>query len=181
MDFKNEIAPIGQLSYIGLPLRKNISKSIRSGIESNFAYTYKILTFNNSLNISYNKIQQLKTEYDISSYSNTDPLLTPNFVSNSGLDIKYKFLNIGTSYRYVSKSYLDNTQNNEYATPSYNLVDSYLVISYKYAQIKLTVNNVFNKTYYNSGYVSTNQLGNKTSAYFIGAPRNYFISLNLRF
>ena len=33
MDFRNEIEPIGALSYQGLPLRKNVSRSYRRGVE----------------------------------------------------------------------------------------------------------------------------------------------------
>src|SRR5579885_1124114 len=38
MDFRNEIAPIGMLSYIGSPLRKNVASSHRRGVEADFTY-----------------------------------------------------------------------------------------------------------------------------------------------
>ncbi len=34
MNFRNEIAPIGALSYIGNPLRENVGASYRRGVEA---------------------------------------------------------------------------------------------------------------------------------------------------
>ena len=38
MDFHNEISAIGPLSYLGLPLRKNVASSYRRGVEIDAAF-----------------------------------------------------------------------------------------------------------------------------------------------
>ena len=38
MEFRDEIAPIGALSYIGTPLRKNVGASYRRGVEADVTY-----------------------------------------------------------------------------------------------------------------------------------------------
>ena len=90
MEFKNEIAAIGQLSYIGLPLRKNVASSFRRGMELNLSATpIKHLSIVTQANSSFNRIKTYTTDYDSLTYKNVQPLLTPNLVINQSLGYSF--------------------------------------------------------------------------------------------
>ncbi len=58
MDFRNEIAPIGALSYIGNPLRKNVGASYRRGVELDATYHgFGRLILSGNLTASTNRIR----------------------------------------------------------------------------------------------------------------------------
>lgn len=181
MDFKNEIAAIGRLSYIGLPLRKNVNSSFRSGVEIDLSYTpINGLTINQNFVYCYSKIREYTTDYDNITYKNVNPLLTPNIISNTNISYKNGWFMIGLSGRYVSKSYLDNTQNDNFITPDYFLLDGVVGLQYQGFEMKFMINNITNQRYYNSGYVGYNSSNQQTSAYFVGAPVNYYMMLSYK-
>lgn len=179
MQFKNELTPIGQLSYIGIPLRKNVAESYRTGLEIDWLYkiTDKISVSNNAT-LSKNRIKEYLNDADGIVYKNVSPLLTPSLISNFNLNYQIiKSLSTTISGRYASESFLDNTSNAQFKTPSYML--SNLQISYQpkpYLTISGFINNITNKVYYTSGSVYGTE-----SAYFAMARRNYMVSLNLKF
>jgi iron complex outermembrane receptor protein len=180
MDFENEITPIGRLSYIGLPLRKNVESSFRSGIEFDLKYNpIRNLTISQTFNYSYNRIREWATDDDMV-FSNVDPLLTPNIITNTSVSYKWNVLTFGLSGRYVGKSYLDNTMNEEFTTPDYFLLDGYIGVDYKRISFRTMVNNITNVRYFTSGYVGFNGVDN-TRAFFIGAPRNIYLTLSYKF
>ena len=121
------------------------------------------------------KIKEYTTDYDSVTYRNVSPLLTPNFISNTTVSYNYKWITIGVNGRYVSKSYLDNTQNDNYVTPEYFLLDSYVQLENKGVSLRMSVNNITNQRYFTGGYVTT------TSSYYVGAPRNFYLTLNYKF
>jgi iron complex outermembrane receptor protein len=180
MDFENEITPIGRLSYIGLPLRKNVESSFRSGIEFDLKYNpIRNLTISQTFNYSYNRIREWVTDDDMV-FSNVAPLLTPNIITNTSVSYKWNVLTFGLSGRYVGKSYLDNTMNEEFTTPDYFLLDGYIGVDYKRISFRTMVNNITNVRYFTSGYVGFNGVDN-TRAFFIGAPRNIYLTLSYKF
>lgn len=180
MDFKNEIAPIGRLSYIGLPLRKNVESSFRSGIEFDLKYNpIKNLIISQTFNYSYNRIKEWTTDDGVV-FSNVAPLLTPNIITNTSVSYKWNVLTFGLSGRYVGRSYLDNTMNEEFTTPDYFLLDGYVGVDYKRISFRTMVNNITNVRYFTSGYVGFNGVDN-TRAFFIGAPRNIYLTLSYKF
>ena len=127
MDFSNEIASIGKLSYIGLPLRKNVSKSLRSGIEFDMTWVpVSGLSITQNVNYCYAKIKEYTTDYDMLTYKNVSPLLTPKVISNTTVCYNTKWLSVGVTARYLSKTFLDNTQNDLFVTPQYFIMDGYI-------------------------------------------------------
>ena len=176
MEFKNEIAAIGQLSYIGLPLRKNVESSFRRGVELDFSYNpIKNIRFTQNATLSYNRIKSYTTDFDSIEYKNRVPLLTPSFISNTSLDWTHKFLSVGINARYLSSSYLDNT--NTLKVPGAEVFSGNVGLRInKNIKCNFIVNNIFNKTYYTSGYV---QAG--SPYYFAQTKRNYFVTLNYIF
>jgi iron complex outermembrane receptor protein len=179
MEFKNEIAAIGQLSYIGLPLRKNVESSFRRGIELNFmVMPTKKLSLTTQANLSSNRIKTYTTDYDSVTYLNVQPLLTPQIIINQGITYSInKKIKFDVNGRYMSKSYLDNSNNKNYMTPASLIINSSLCINfYKEHSINFMVNNITDTKYYTSGYVQ-----NMQPYYFAMATRNYFVTLKLRF
>jgi iron complex outermembrane receptor protein len=178
MQFKNEIAPIGQLSYIGLPLRKNVASSYRRGIEIDLKYavTNKIKVWGNGTYM-FAQIKEYTTDYDNKTYNNVTPLLTPNIIANLGVDYKLcKYFNLNADMKYLSQSYLDNTNNDNLILPEYAVFNLHSTIFLKNDfNITMNVNNIMNTKYYNSGYAQG------TSCYFVAPTRNYFVTVNKKF
>lgn len=178
MEFRNEIAAIGQLSYIGLPLRKNVSSSYRRGIELFLvAKPVKGLELTTQATFSNNRIKEYTTDYDSLTYTNVQPLLTPRVLI--GENVRYSFekwLALEVRGRYMSSSYLDNTNNDRFTVPSSLVFDASAEIRYRAYSLLLMVNNFTDQRYYTSGYVQNNERW-----FFPMATRNYFATLRLRF
>ena len=107
MNFHNEIAATGELSDIGLPLRRNVDRSYRRGIEINGSWQIApTLQVRGNANVSRNRIHRWLT------YRNVEPLLTPTVIFNPAVEYTPSArLAIGAVGRYVSESHLDNTNN----------------------------------------------------------------------
>ena len=174
MLFKNEIVPIGRLSYIGLPLRKNVDRSQRSGIE--MQVEAKLGKFVAYIDAAYqiSKIESYYSDVDSITYTNVTPLMSPNFISNQRLSYTYKNISLGLGGRYVSESYLDNTQNLK--MPSCYITSAYFKYSYKKNELSLRVENLTDEKYYLGGY----SLGT-TRAFYVGACRSFFVNYTLNF
>ena len=124
------------------------------------------------------KIKKYTTDYDSVTYHNITPLLTPNIITNIGVDyIICKFIEVNLDMKYLSSSYLDNTQNNTLKLPSYTVFNFSTKIHLKYdMNIVFNVNNITNEKYYNSGYAQGN-----TPYYFVAPTRNYFLTFSKTF
>jgi iron complex outermembrane receptor protein len=91
--------------------------------------------------------------------------------------------------KYVGKQYLDNTSNDERAISPYFVSD--FVASYSFgfsfikrAEVKLMVNNIFNKMYTSNGYTFGYNAGAtkiRENYYYPQAGTNFLLGLNLRF
>lgn len=178
MYFKNEIAAIGQLSYIGLPLRKNVASSNRKGVE--LVATGKLASNLTSLtcaNFSHNRITEYTTDYDGATYKNLQPLLTPEVIVSQGLVYEPKtWISFEANAKYISQSFLDNTNNSDFVTPQSLIVNGAVnLISKKYLSLNFMANNIFNTKYYMSGYVVGSE-----SYYFPMARRNFSITLKFK-
>lgn len=209
MDFRNEIAATGELSEIGLPLRRNVDSSFRRGIELDLRYRLSPRwNLTHSSNFSRNRIEEWTQFIDVYDsegsfvdstarlYRNVDPLLTPKVVMNQRIE----FLLPGGSLfavagRYVSRSFLDNTNREKLVTPSFFTMD--LSASLPLSRIglagspalKLQLSNVLdNDRIYPSGYsyvyVERDQRGLEQERgipyFYPSATRNLVVSLEFR-
>jgi outer membrane receptor for ferrienterochelin and colicin len=106
-------------------------------------------------------------QYDV--YYNVVPLLTPHWLSNTTIDyapIPFELIATG---KYVGESYLDNQ--NTQTCPASFVVD---VIGKFYIgkhNLSVHINNIFDKSYYTSGYVVEG-----VPHYYVQAGRNFYIS-----
>ncbi len=159
MEFRNEIAATGELSEIGLPLRRNVDRSHRRGIELDLSwYAMPALRLRTAANFSRNRIEEWTQFYDPSTaitYHDVEPLLTPSVIVSQQVDYRPSSrLQIGALGRWVGRSYLDNTNHEDLTTPSFFVLDanaSYAVTDW--ARVSLQISNALNNDrVYPSGY-----------------------------
>ncbi len=180
MNFRNEIAAIGQLNNFGIPLRQNVDKSYRAGAEltlNAFLLKYKLRI---ELNAAYNyhRIQRYTTAFNGQTYTNVRPLLTPDWQGylNCNYEINDK-IQLMLQMLYVDKSFLSNENDADYMLPAYFVPNFRVNYSPKAGHnLGLSLNNLTNKAYYSAGYVGLNE-----PAYFVQAPFNFFLIYNLYF
>jgi len=181
MEFKNQIVPTGPYSYIGLPLTQNLnSNSRRYGLEIEyFCNPIKNLTLSGNSTIMKAKIDKYTSDFDSTSYENITPLLTPQYIVNQS--ISYSFLkqkiDLTLTGRYVGTQYLGNDNNNNLIVPEALTFNVALLLNVtKRLNISFLCNNITNQRIYNGGYSIA-----LDPYYFIGAPRNFFLTLKHTF
>lgn len=182
MAFRDEIAPVGKMSYIGIPLRKNVGESVRAGVEFRGSWSpLPGITLSEEATLMRARISEYRTEYDGTVHYDVPPLLTPGFLSTTRLEVGNERVSLGAEARYISSSHLDNTGDAEMILPSCVVIDVFASVKFGQANLRVSWNNVFDERYYQSGYVGCGLGGDSTPAYFIGAPRNFFVTLGIVF
>jgi iron complex outermembrane receptor protein len=177
MLFENEIAAIGQLSMIGLPLRKNVDDSRRTGLELDFNWrvSNKITLENNTTYMTAN-IEEYTTDFDGMTYTDVVPLLTPNWIVNTTL--RYRIgtpIELSLTSKYVGESYLDNE--NTVMMPSYFIWNFGFIVHVLQHSVDFRVNNLTDRLYFSGGYVGEPGVPH----YYVQAPMNFVGTIYLRF
>lgn len=181
MDFRNEIEPIGALSYIGLPLRKNVRSSYRRGVELD-ATVVLPAGFSAAANATLMRarIAEYTDDATGATFRGVEPLLTPKVMTaqHLGWDASRR-LSLSLDGRYTGQSQLDNTGNPKLVLPAAYMLDGAIVFRFgaedRHA-IELRGNNLTNSKRYGSGYGSGD-----TPYYYVLPPRNVFATLKLGF
>jgi iron complex outermembrane receptor protein len=180
MNFHNEIAPIGVLSYIGSPLRKNVGSSYRRGFEGDVTYrATPRLTVGANLAASTNRIREFtdSTGDTPVTHRNVEPLLTPRLLSAGRATFAVtRGVSIAAETRYQSRSFLQNNSDPRFVLPaSFNLDGS---VSWRVGAYELIArgNNLTNNKAFGSGYASDG-----ISYYFVVPPRNLFLTAKATF
>lgn len=200
MEFRNEIASTGELSDIGLLLRRNVDRSHRRGIELDAAWQISPrLRSKTTASLSHNRIDewtQFFDVYDIDGnyvesrpvlYDDVQPLLTPAVLIAQSFDYAPNArLATNVTARYVGRSYLDNTNDSAFDAPAFTLVDarvSYAVTSW--ARVTLQVNNLLDADrVYPSGYsyrFFSDDVKTGTAYYYPQAGRNAVVLMDFDF
>ena len=137
MEFDNEIALTGELSEIGLPVRRNAGRSHRRGVELDLAYTLsKRLRLAATAALSRNRIEEWTQVYDVYDaegawsgteavpYRDVEPLLTPPVLLNASVEwTPSSDVGLLLGGRFVDAAQLDNTGNPGFRTPSFFNLD----------------------------------------------------------
>lgn len=178
MDFRHEITPIGALSYIGLPLRKNVRASYRRGVEADARYraTSRLLLAGN-LTLSRNRIAEYTDDATGQTYRDVEPLLTPAFVSNQSVEFAAgRSLTLMLSGRYLSRSFLANTSDSRFVTPAAYAMDA--GASWRVGDLTLLaqLRNLTDARVYTGGYTD-----GTTSYYYVLARRNAIVTAKIGF
>ena len=199
MHYKDQLVLTGKINDVGAYTRTNIPKSYRAGVElvagANITSWLKA-SVNGS--ISKNKVLdfiEYIDDYDnggqkINQYSKPDIAFSPNIIGGATISfIPVKNAELSFISKYVSKQYLDNTQNESRKLNAYYTQDASLIytISKKWLKelnIILQANNLLDKKYEPNGYTFSYYYGGSLTTenyYFPMAARNYMVGLNLKF
>ncbi|WP_308424147.1 TonB-dependent receptor [Pedobacter psychrotolerans] len=199
MFYKNQLVVTGKINDVGGNFRQNVDNSYRLGIELDGSYTInKFFALNANAALSRNKIKNFTEYYDdydnggqvVNQYALTDISFSPAAVLFGEFVYKpLKGLAIALQSKYVSKQYLDNTQNNDRTINGYWVSNARLGYNFKFASVKninlgLLVNNLLDKKYesngYTYGYLSG---GNRITEnfYYPQAGTNFLLNLNVKF
>lgn len=176
MNYKDQLVLTGALDDVGDPIRQNVAKSYRAGLELQAGIKLsEVIQFDANATFSQNKIDTYNhlvydTQYDIdtwetvlsqtitTTYSDTDIAFSPNLIASSSLTYTpLENMSLGIISKYVGQQYLDNTSDDTKVIKSYlinNLSASYTLKPnwIKEISFNLLVNNLFDKTYESNGY-----------------------------
>ena len=167
MDYKDQFVQTGAVSDIGENLTTNIKDSYRLGIELQAAVDpTPWLTIEGNAALSKNKIKdfdEVVEDWDNGSqtihYDNSTLAFSPSTILNGFINLHYQGWQAVWHTNFVSRQYLDNTENCDRSLPSYSTSDlslSYTLKStkiFKEAIFGLNFSNLFNKHYAASGWV----------------------------
>ena len=163
MFYRNQLVLTGALDAVGYPIRKNIGRSYRLGIEIAVAWqplswlTWRPnITYMQSQNLDY--IQEL-SDGTVRALGNTAIAYSPNLIAASALEFNlFKGLMFGVYSKYVGQQYLSNSESERLSLEGYFLNDlrlAYRVQPGWIQEIEVYMNalNIFNVEYSSNGYV----------------------------
>ncbi len=198
MFYKDQLILTGQINDVGEAVRQNIPNSYRIGLEleggiqitDNFNWA-------GNTTISQNKVESF-TEY-IDDYDNggqisetfddADIAFSPNLIANSIFSYTNSGFTGAISSKYVSKQYLDNTQNDARSIDAYFVNDVRLayklqnLLSFKAVTATLMVNNILDAEYETNGYTYGYVYGGmqRFNYYFPQAGTNFLFQVKWEF
>jgi iron complex outermembrane receptor protein len=167
MDYTNQFVQTGELSDIGEALTTNIKKSYRMGVELQAGVNAtRWLTIEANAALSQNRIKdfdEVAEDWDNGTttihYDNSTLAFSPSALLNGFITFHHKGFEATWHTNYVSRMYLDNTQNMDRSLPGYSTSNVSLGYTLrpksvvKEALFKVSCNNIFNKRYAASGWV----------------------------
>ena len=185
MDSNNQCVQTGATSDIGEPLTTNIKDSYRMGIELTANWdVMPWMTIEGNAALSQNKIKDFDefvedwddwegnpdaAKYHCDGngdelrqfhYDNSTLAFSPSAILNGFINLHYKGWQAVWHTGYVSRQYLDNTENKDRSLPAYSMTNVNLSYSFplkaigvKEMVLGLNLNNIFNAHYASSGWV----------------------------
>ena len=167
MDYTDQFVQTGAVSDIGEALTTNIKDSYRMGVELQAGVNpTPWLTIEANAALSQNKIKdfdEVVEDWDNGTttihYDNSTLAFSPSAIVNGFVTFHHKGIAATWHSNYVSRMYLDNTQNLDRSLPGYSVSNVSLSYSLKpkkvvkEAVVRVNFNNVFNKRYAASGWV----------------------------
>jgi iron complex outermembrane recepter protein len=185
MYYLNQLVLTGELNNVGFPIRENVGKSYRAGIELSAQFNLATkwrwrpnLTLSSNKNLDYvfeDSPGNLKTE-------NTNISFSPQSIAASEFSyLPLKSLEISLLSKYVGRQFLTNTGLERLSLDSYFVND--LRIRYnlypkgiKELGFTLLVNNILGEEYVSNGYVWFG-----SPYYFPQAGRNFLLGMRVKF
>ena len=167
MNYRNQLVQTGETSDIGEALTTNIARSFRAGAElSGSVDATRWLTIEANAALSRNRLRDFDEyveDWDrgvtVIHYDDAALAYSPDAIVNLFAHIRHKGFRASWHTGFVSRMYLDNTENKDRSLPAYSLTD--LSASYtfpfgrflKELEIGLDVNNLFGARIAQSGWV----------------------------
>ena len=154
MRFHDEIAPIGQIAITGSPLRRNVDRSSRTGVELEGAWRPRAaLTITANSMWMRARIAEYTDQATSSTYRDVPPLLSPSLLANlQGTWRASRGAELTLSARHVGRSFLANDGNATTTTPPFTLVDAGTSVPFGRVVLRLQLQNLLDATAYASGY-----------------------------
>ena len=176
MQFDNEILPVGELTYIGTPLRTNVDGSWRRGVELDFlANPFGGVELETVATVMRARIASFTDAVSGQSYRNTEPLLTPRVTASQRVTAAAGRAGMLTAaVRYTGRSFLSNTGDPTLVLPAHTVLDLQGRVPVGRAEVTLNLNNALDSRRYGGGHVSFG-----TPLYYVLPPRNIFVQLRL--
>ena len=168
MDYTNQFVQTGEKSDIGENLTTNIKDSYRMGIEIQGGVDVTSwLTIEGNAALSHNKIKDFDEVASVNweesfrtiHYDNSTLAFSPSTILNGFVNLHWNGLQAVWHTNFVSKQYLDNTENADRSLPCYSASDANISYTWKPNKaIKecifgLNFNNIFNRRYAANGWV----------------------------
>ena len=167
MDYTNQFVQTGAVSDIGEALTTNIKSSYRMGVELQAGVNAtEWLTIEANAALSQNKIKdfdEVVEDWDNGTttihYDNSTLAFSPSAILNGFITFHHKGIAVTWHTNYVSRMYLDNTENVDRSLPGYSTSNVSLGYTLKPKKVvkeaifKINFNNIFNKRYAASGWV----------------------------
>lgn len=178
MELRDEIAAIGALSLTGSPLRKNVDRSYRRGVEFDAAWTpVGTITATANLTVMTSRIAAYRDDAAHITYRNVEPLQTPPVIANQSVEWRVsKQFSLTGSGRFVDRAQLANDGNRRLVTPSFWLFDGAVAWQSGRTELRLQLFNLFDANAYAGGYTDG------TARYFFPmASRNVLVSTRFAF
>lgn len=178
MRFRDEIAPIGVLAITGSPLRRNVDRSTRSGLELEGSWrVVPTLLLSGNATLMRARIAEFTDESSGTTYRDVEPLLTPAFMANAQSIWNFRpGADLTLSVRHVARSQLANDGDRALVTPPYTLADVGVTLPFARHALRLQVQNLTNATAYTGGYTD-----GAVRYFFPIATRTILATLVLRF
>ena len=167
MDYKDQFVQTGAVSDIGENLTTNIKDSYRLGMELQAGVNVTPwLALEGNAALSKNRIKdfdEVVEDWDNGEatfhYDNSTLAFSPSAILNGFVNIHWKGIQAVWHTNYVSRQYLDNTENKDRSLPAYSTSNLSLSYTLKPKRILrecvfgLNFNNLFNRRYAASGWV----------------------------
>jgi iron complex outermembrane receptor protein len=204
MLYDNQLVLTGQINDVGAAIMTNVKNSYRLGLELVANYQpVKFFHWKISGTFSLNKIlnyEHYMEEYD-EDWNPVDSLIrtfmksatisfSPAIVASNIFQFyPFKNFSINLFTQFVSKQYLDNSQDNRYILKPYSV--SNLNLRYDIPKLKkmhlslfFSINNIFNAKYESNAWIYRTQVGKEEyyeDGYFPQAGINFLGGVKLRF
>lgn len=182
MNYTDQLVLTGKLDNVGNPIRANVGKSYRTGVElSGLTRLSDQLVWNANVTLSANKNKDYV--FDPSEKGkDTNIILSPNVIAGSQLTWSAKGFQATLLSKYVGKQYLDNTETQSLTLDSYFVNDLRLGYEWKPKGMKsidlsVLINNLFGEAYESNGAT----YGDSVAYYFPQAGINFLTMITLKF
>jgi iron complex outermembrane receptor protein len=202
MLYKNQLVLTGMINDVGAYTRTNVPNSYRAGIELEGGYVFaKWLNASANITFSRNKIKsftEFLDEYDANwewtgqqdiIHENTTIALSPSTTGSAVINfLPAKNIELSLLNKYVSKQYLDNTENENRKLNAYYTLGARAIYTinnklFKEWKISAQVNNVLDKKFEPNGYTYAYIYDGTITGdnyYYPMAGINFMLGLNIR-
>ena len=169
MDYTDQFVQTGAKSDIGESLTTNIKDSYRAGVELFAGWSpLSWLSLEGNAALSKNKIKdfnEVVEDWDLGErtihYDNSTLAFSPSAILNGFINLHHGCWQAVWHTNFVSRQYLDNTENKDRSLPCYSVSDFNVTHTSKVSKtaglkevtVGMSLNNIFGRRYASSGWV----------------------------